>query len=150
MTTATINGVKNYYGPRHRHEGRMGQVRTAGTEKQLVLKFGGDTYTEVSFTLPAGATVTGNALVQVDEVFVIGGTTPNIAVGVSGSETTNYLALIPEASLEALGTYSIAPAGTLAINAPLAAAATVVIALEGDTTITGAGRATLTVPYRVI
>lgn len=150
MAIQTINGVKNYYGPKDRHAPVQGQVRTAGVEKQGVLTFTGENYGSVSFTLPAGAVVQGNVIVEVAEAFVVGGTTPNIAVGVEGTEATNYLALIPEASLEAVGTYSIAPAGTLAVNTPLAAAVTIKVALEGDTTVTSAGAAKVVFSYKVV
>lgn len=150
MAIETVNGVKNYYGPRDRHEARSGVVKTEGLRKEVSIAFTGANYSLVSMVLPAGATIVGNALVEIDEAFVIGGTTPNVAVGVSGSPATNYVALIPEASLEALGTYSIAPAGSLAVNTPLAAATTIVVGLEGDTTITAAGKARVTFTYQVM
>jgi hypothetical protein len=150
MAIELVNGVRNAYGPRNRHEATGGVVKTEGTVKEVEITFTGENYSLVSYPLPAGATIVGNALVEVDEVFVIGGTTPNIAVGVSGSPATNYVALIPELSLEALGTYSIASAGTLAVNTPLAAAATLVVGLEGDTTTTGAGKARVVFAYRVM
>lgn len=150
MAIETVNGVKNYYGPRGRHEAVAGQLGINGMVKQGVVTFTGENYTKVSFTLPAGAVLVGRAIVEVTEAFVIGGTTPNVAVGVSGSADTNYIALIPEASLEAIGTYAIATAGTLAENTPLAAAATIVVALEGDTTITAAGACKVVFEYKVV
>lgn len=150
MTIQVLNGVKNFYGPRNRFEATGGALKTEGAMKEAVVTFTGENYASVSLVLPAGATVVGNALVEVTEAFVIGGTSPNVAVGVSGSEATNYVALIPEASLEALGTYSIAPAGSLAVNTPLAAATTIKVALEGDTTITSAGQAKVVFRYQVI
>lgn len=150
MAIESVNGVKNFYGPRVRHEATSGIVKTEGTIKEVEIAFTGENYSLVSYILPAGASIVGNALVEVDEVFVIGGTTPNVAVGVSGTASTNYVALIPEVSLEAVGTYSIASAGTLAVNTPVAAATTIVVGLEGDTTITNAGKARVVFRYQVM
>lgn len=151
MAKETVNGVPNFYGPRHRHEGVQGAMSTIGAERELVVVFSGDTYLSVTGALPAGAMVTGNSMVEVVEVFALGGTTPVINVGVSGSEGTNRLAQISEAQAEAVGTYSIATAGTLAVNVPLAAAVVIKVALGGTTpTITSAGRAKLITPYRVL
>lgn len=151
MAKETQNGVANYYGPRHRHEGVQGQMSTIGAERQLVIHFSGDTYTTVTGSLPAGAVIVGNAVVEVVEAFNLGGTTPVINVGVSGSEGTNRLAQLSEAQAEALGTYSVASAGTLAVNTPLAAAATITVALGGTTpTIAGGGLAKVTIPYVAI
>lgn len=151
MAKETLNGVQNYYGPRHRHEGIPGRMPHMGAERELVIRFSGDTYLTLADLLPAGAMVTGNAIVEVEEVFALGGTTPVINIGVQGSEGTNRLAQISEAQAEAVGTYSIASAGTLAANAVLAADAQIRIALGGTTpTITSAGRAKLVIPYRVV
>lgn len=151
MAKETLNGVGNYYGPRHRHEGVQGVLPGAGAEKELVVLVAGDTYTYVTGSLPAGAVVVGNAVVEVTEAFALGGTTPTIALGVSGSEVTNFLAKLTEAQAEAVGTYSVASGGTLAVNTPTAAVSVLKVALGGTTpTITGAGRAKIVVPYRVI
>lgn len=151
MAKETVNGVSNFYGPRHRHEGVQGAMSTIGAERELVVVFSGDTYLSVTGALPAGATVVGNSIVEVVEVFALGGTTPVINVGVSGSEGTNRLAQLSEAQAEAVGTYSVASAGTLAVNTPLAAAVVIKVALGGTTpTITSAGRAKLITPYRVL
>lgn len=151
MAKETVNGVSNFYGPRHRHEGVQGAMSTIGAERELVVTFSGDTYLTVTGALPAGAMVTGNSMVEIAEVFVLGGTTPLLNVGVQGSEATNRLAQISEAQAEAVGTYSIASAGTLAVNVPLAAAVVIKVTLTGTTpTITSAGRAKLITPYRVL
>lgn len=151
-TQETINGVTNIYGPRaSRHEGVVGQHTTRDGERELVIWFDGTSYTYVSGTLPAGAVITENAIVEITEAFALGGTTPVINVGVSGTEGTNRLAQVSEAQAEAVGTYSIAPAGTLAKDTPLAAAVTLAVALGGTSpTITAAGKAKLVIRYRVI
>lgn len=144
-------GVYNYYGPRHRHEGVQGSMRTSSAERELVILVSGDTYLTVTGALPAGAMVTGNAMVEVTEAFVLGGTTPVINIGVQGTEGTNRLAQVSEAQAEAVGTYSIAPAGTLAVNAVLAADAVIKVALGGTTpTSTTAGKMKVVVPYKVV
>lgn len=152
MTVEVINGVKNYFGPKGRHEAAQGILNTDGMVKEGVIVFTGENYGLVSFSLPAGAAIVGKPLVEITEAFALGGTTPTINIGVSGSHGTNYLAEISEAQAEAVGTYaSAAPAGTLAVDAPLAAAATVVVALDGTTpTITAAGKCKVVFQYRVI
>lgn len=151
MTQQVINGVRNFYGQRHRHEGTVGQVRTAGVEKQLVITFAGDNYANLTFKLPKGAFVNGPVAIEIEEAFDLGGTSPTIQIGVQGSTGTNYLAEISEAQAEAVGTYTDASAGSLAANAVLTADTTIVIALGGTTpTITSAGKAKVVVPYVVI
>lgn len=138
MTRQVLNGVTNYYGPRTSFDGAGGSVARMGDERQYEVFIGGHDLTAASVQLPAGFTMTKNSLVEVQEAFNLGGTTPVINVGVSGSEGTNRVAQVSEAQAEAIGTYSIAPAGTLALNTPLAAAVTVTVAL-GGTTPTNAG-----------
>lgn len=151
MSKEVQNGVTNYYGPRNRYEGVGGVEASHNDQRFFVLDFGGADYLTAKGTLPAGTTVTGNALVEIREVFALGGTTPVINVGVQGSEGTNRLAQLSQAQAQALGTYSIASAGTLAVNTPLAAAVTIDIALGGTTpTITGAGKARLWIPIAAV
>jgi hypothetical protein len=151
MAAETINGVKNRYGPRTRHEGVAGTLSTRDDERALVIWFDGSDYDLVTHTLPAGAVMSENAIVEVTQAFVLGGTTPVINIGVSGTEGTNRIAQVSEAQAEAVGTYSIATAGTLAKDTPLAAAATIAVALGGTSpTITAAGKMKVVVRYRVI
>lgn len=151
MARELVNGVRVSYGPRDAYEGQAGTEATRDDRRYFVIDFSGKDYATASGTLPAGATIRGPALVEVREAFALGGTTPTINVGVSGSHGTNYLGELSEAQAEALGTYSVASAGTLAVNTPLAAAVTIVVALDGTTpTITGAGRARLIIPYETI
>lgn len=150
MAKELVNGVTAYFGPRTAYEGAGGTQATRDDRRYFVVDFSGESIRQgvVAGKLPAGATVRGPALLEVREAFVLTGTTPTIAVGVQGSPTTNYLALIPEASAEAVGTYSLASAGTLAVNTPLAAETTIVVALGGTSpVVTGAGRARLIIPY---
>lgn len=152
MATQVINGVKNAYGPRSRFEGVTGSMGTKDAERELVVFFDGANYTSVTATLPAGSVVSENAIVEVTEAFNLGGTTPTINWGVSGTETTNRLAQLSEAQAEAVGTYSVASAGTLAKDTPLAAAVTLKIALGGTTPtiVAGVGKCKISIRYRGI
>lgn len=151
MGAQTVNGVRNFYGPRSRFEGVQGSMHTQDDERALVIWFDGANYLQVTGTLPAGAVITENALVEIAEAFVLGGTTPVINIGKSGSEGTDRLAQMSQAQAQALGTYSIAPAGTLAKDTPLTAATTIKVALGGTSpTITSAGKLKLTIRYRVL
>lgn len=151
-TYATINGVKNIYGPRDgRFEGVAGTGATRDGERDFTVWFDGTSYSQVTGSLPAGAVISENALVEVTEAFNLGGTTPVINIGVSTTEGTNRIAQVSEAQAEAVGTYSIASAGTLAKDTPLAAAVTIKVALGGTSpTITAAGKMKVTIRYRVL
>lgn len=150
MARETVNGVPNFYGPRKRYEGLKGEEGRRNDLRELVVEFGGDSYSAVSFVLPKGATVVGNALVEINEAFVMTGTSPTILIGTT-TPATNYLATVTQAQAQALGTYSSASGGTLAVNTPLAADATITVSLGGTTpTVTGAGKLKLVIPYKLI
>lgn len=131
-------GVYNVYGPRKTDEGRAGDIRTAGVEKEMQLDFRGDSYDLVTATLPKGAKFLSATAVVV-EAFDLGGTTPTINVGTSGSAGTNYGIELSEAQAEAAGTvvYNSTGAGTWAN--PLAAATTVAVELDGTSPTVGSG-----------
>lgn len=140
-------GVYNVYGPRKTDEGRVGDINTAGVVKEMQIDFRGDTYEYVEGFLPAGAKVL-DAYAKVSEAFVLGGTTPTIAIGTSGSAPTNGVKLT-EAQAEATGVYALALAGTWA-NV-LAAATTVKVELGGTTpTVTSQGNASVVIRYVVV
>lgn len=106
-------------------------------------------YTGRNITLPAGVTVR-EVIAEVTEAFNLGGTTPTLNVGVSGSVATNRLAQLSEAQAEALGVYNLtsSAAGTLAANTPLAAQSTITIGLGGTTpTSTTVGKVVIYVKY---
>lgn len=95
--------------------------------------------------LPVGAVIV-QAIAQVKEVFVLGGTTPTISIGTQGSEATNGITL-SEAQAEAVGTVKPTLNGTWAN--PLAAETTVGIALGGTSpTVTSAGRVDILIEYK--
>lgn len=141
--------VYNFYGPRTRLEGNLGEVRTAGTIKEMVLEFKGDTYSFVSGKLPASAKPL-RFILNVESAFTLTGTTPALQVGTSGSEATNGFTL-SEANLEAAGTYvSTSFNGTW--GSELAAATTVAIVLSGtgSPTIAASGNARVILEYVLI
>lgn len=153
MAKETVNGVTNFYGPRGRFDNDEASLYGVGPIRSQVVYFDGVNYSQVSFKLPAGASLVGTPLVEIEEAFDLGGTTPVINVGVSGSTATNYAVQISEAQAEAIGTYlSAAPAGTLALTAaPLTAEATIVVALGGtNPTAAAKGKAKVMFQYRVI
>lgn len=151
MPKELVNGVTNFYGPTGRFDNQGGLIGTEGTVKEAVLYFSGENYTQQRLTLPAGAVLLHQAIVEVSEAFALGGTSPVINIGVLTTEGTNRIAQVSEAQAEAVGTYSIAHAGTLAANTPLTAATTIAVALGGTTpTITNAGAAKVVFSYRVV
>lgn len=141
------DGLDVHFGVRKANErANFGVTRMTGSEVEIVVYVqatdftsGTATYNGTTFSLPAGFTVRSVGA-EVLEVFNAGGTTPTMNIGVSGSHGTNYAVELSEAQLEALGNYNSTPAGTLAANAPLAAAQTLTVGLDGTSpTITGTG-----------
>lgn len=142
--------VNAHFGPRGTDDAG-GQVKTAGTIQELRFVLDGTMLSNQTLpltrqTIPAGSKVIDVTL-DVNEVFVIGGTTPTLDIGTDGSEGTNGVDF-SEAELEATGiTVETTRAGTW--NAELAAETTVNIALGGTTpTSTSAGSATVIIRYR--
>lgn len=150
------DGLRIHFGTRVSDEDAgFAETGAVGSFKEvaftlLATDFVAGVYTgNTNLTLPAGAAIHGNAQVEVVEAFVLGGTTPAFNIGVTSSEATNRICTISEAQAEAVGSYSIASAGTLAANTPLAAAATINVTLSGTSpTITTAGKLVLRVTYR--
>ena len=140
-------GVYNNYGPREVDEARFSQKTRNDSSLEVEIAFHGNDYAIVTGNIPAGANLRA-ATVDVIEAFVIGGTTPNVAIGTDGSAATNGV-LISEAILEAVGKADVfsAAAGTWA--ALLAANTAVAIELEGDTTITDVGHAVVKLYFDV-
>lgn len=140
-------GVNNVYGPRKTDEGRSGSIKTSGVVKELEIDFRGENYSVVSATIPAGAVVL-DGYAKVSEAFALGGTTPTLAIGTSGSAATNGVKLT-EAQAEATGTYDLTPAGTW--GSVLSAATTVAVELGGTSpTIGDGGNVKVVVRYVVL
>lgn len=146
-------GVKVVYGPRTANEPSMGRglpnsntkevrISLAGTDVQAGL----DVFDEV--ILPAGA-LPRRVVVEIEEVFVLGGTTPTILFGTETSEVTNGF-VVSEAQAEAAATYEITSfAGTWA--AALAADTAIGVALGGSTpTVTSAGVINVSIEYDLL
>lgn len=152
MARETVNGVTNFYGARNRYEGLKAEEGRRSDLREMVITFGGDSYSKVTFTLPKGATLVGQALVEINEPFNLGGTTPTILIG-GPTPATNFIATVSEAQAESAAgsTYSLASGGTLALNTPLTADTAITVSLGGTTpTATVAGKLKLVVPYKLI
>lgn len=130
----------------------VGAVLANSNEKELTFvldgeKFSGGVYQFVTTeALPAGS-VPIAAFVRVSEAFVLGGTTPTIQVGTSGTGAAAVFGSLAQANAQALGTYALTVTTT-----PLTSvtAGSLRVSLGGTTpTVTTAGRATVTVTYRI-
>lgn len=122
------------------------QITMTITGKQLTRDVAtGDAFL-VPIKLPVGA-VLGDVIVQVKQAFALGGTNPTILIGTQGSEVTNGF-VISEAQAEAIGTYNVTSTKTGTWASPIAAEATVGVALGGTTpTVTTVGRLDILVKY---
>lgn len=147
--TAGLN-VNNKYGPVPVPDIARGNIKTEGGYNEMTIELSGaninDNLTAVLNTLPAGIRFV-DFFVEVQEAFVVTGTTPALEVGTSGTEETNGFT-ISEAILEAVGVSAISTtfAGTWA--ATLAADTDVGIALSGTTpVVTSAGHARIVARY---
>lgn len=147
-------GVFNQYGARE-SGGSVGVERSDDSIHQLSINLTGSMLNPATIFVPPVVVPKGalfrRALLRVDEVFVVTGTTPTIEVGSSGSTATNGF-VITEAELETVGTKALTSAGVgtwaFASTTGLTAAAEVAIAKEGDTAVAaGSGKATLTLEY---
>lgn len=138
--------VHTQYGART-DKGPEGVVGTCGIENQASWEFtGADVGASTRFnrwliapSLPAGAIIKSIVL-KTKEAFVLGGTTPQVAIGTDTTESTNG-ALISESQLENLGSYVLAAIGTWA--SPLASATAVDVALVGSA---ATATTTITIP----
>lgn len=151
-TWTNADGLVVGYGPNFVDYDSVGAVLTDSNEKELTFvldgeKFSGGVYNFVSTeAIPVGA-VPVSAFVRVSEVFALGGTTPTIQIGTSGTGAAAVFGSLSEANAEALGTYALSVTAT-----PLTAttAGNLRVSLGGTTpTVTSAGRATVTVVYRI-
>ena len=148
--SAGIN-VSNHYGPRTSGQ-TSGVIKTEGAKNTLSITVKAADVGVALFQapdIPAGSLITG-AYVKVKEAFALGGTTPTIDFGTSGSTATNNVEL-SEAQAEATGTYDIFSTAKGTWAASLVAATTVAIALGGSTpTKTAAGELEVVIEYFAI
>ena len=142
-------GVSNHYGERH-SGGAIGHVKTEGAYKEMSMDITGEMLNNTfrpELILPAGSLPVA-VFIDVSEAFVLGGTTPTILVGTSGSEVTNGC-VVSESIAEAIATTDISATLTGTWAASLAAATTVDVTLGGTspTATDGTGVARLVVRY---
>lgn len=144
--------VHNHYGQRKVGK-TVGDLETDGSLRELVIDLDASMVSAAGFPLIAPTLLAGsrviNVFAEVQEAFVLGGTTPAIEVGTEGSEVTNGFT-ISETIAEALGTYSLTSAlsGTWAGATGLVADTILGIALTGGTpTITAAGKMRIVIQY---
>ena len=147
-------GVFNFFGPRKVGEENIGIVKTEGAYNELIIDVDGAFINKVITDgtsknlaigkLPAGIKIK-EVILEVDTVFVVGGTSPTFLVGTEGSEATNGVSFT-EAQAEAVGTVvNTTFAGTWA--AKLAAETQVGFALGGTTPTLSGGKARIIIRY---
>lgn len=122
-------GVYNNYGPRETDEGRYSEKKRTDSQLEVEIAFHGDDFDTVTGVIPAGAKLRA-ATVDILEAFAVGGTSPTINIGTSGSAATNGVG-ISEAQAEALGKKDISGDINGTWAAILAADTTVAIELGG-------------------
>lgn len=147
------SNVHNQFGPRS-IEGTIGVNKIEGMREELVFDVTGRFFNEIPdglipFVLPAGAVIK-EVFIDVEDVFVVTGSTPTLLIGTNGSEVTNGF-VVSEAILEATGSANLTAtlAGTWDNEVPLAANTVIGMALggTGDPAVTSAGKARITVSF---
>lgn len=146
-------GVNNFYGARDTGTS-VGVSKTIDNAEQLVIAFTANSLQDgflPPVVVPRGA-LFRRAILRVDEVFTLTGTTPTLIFGSLGSEATNGI-VITAAELGTVGTKVTASTGTgtwsQTSTTGVAVAARVGKALGGTTpaVTVGAGKATLIIEY---
>lgn len=143
-------GVATFYGPRTALEGLGGDLKIDGAVQQKVLEFGGKNLTDgaplLTTIIPQNALVT-NVYADVEEAFVLGGTTPSIAIGTTGTATVNGV-VINEATAEAKGVTDITSTKQGTWGSSFAVDTAISVLLDGTTpTATDAGRVKVVIEY---
>lgn len=146
-------GVSNHYGARSTG-GSVGVEDVDGASFVLSVNLTGDmlngTYVP-PVVVPKGA-LFRRAVLRVDEAFVIGGTSPTVRIGASGSVSTNGIVLT-EAELENVGTKVPAStgAGTWAVGSSTGTTAAARVAFDmggtSPTATAGTGKAVLVLEF---
>lgn len=147
-----VENVRNQFGPRDTG-GTVGVLKVEGMDEELVIDFDAEYFNDGyvgarNFVLPAGA-VLKEVYVDIEEVFVMTGTTPTLKVGTAGSEATNGFT-ITEAQLESLNSANVTSTltGTWTAGTPLQANTTIGFVLAGTTpAITDVGKARITIKF---
>lgn len=146
--------VSNHYGPRTTGKSN-GVIGTEGAMNELTLHLDGKVVSDEEFALyvkpflPAYCRIE-DVYLEVEEVFVLGGTSPVVNVGTDGSETTNGIE-ITESQLETVGVYDLTStlAGTWAAAGGITAETTLGIVMDGTspTSDETAGKAKVVIRY---
>lgn len=146
-----VTQVSNHFGPRDTGK-TNGITNSDGFMRELTLDLDGEVVGDEAYALtvlpklPAGSIVQ-DVFLEVEEAFVLGGTTPAVEVGTEGTEATNGVTLT-EAQLEAVGTYDVTAALSGTWAAGFAAETTLGLALSGTSpTVTDAGKARVVIRY---
>lgn len=146
-------GVNNYYGARNTG-GSVGVEDQDGSSLVVSVNITGDMLNGSYLppvVLPKGALFRRAAL-RVDEAFVIGGTSPTVRIGATGSVGTNGIVLT-EAELENVGTKVPAStgAGTWAVGSSTGTTAAAKVAFDmggtSPTATAGVGKAVLILEF---
>lgn len=141
-------GVSNHYGARDSGQ-TAGVVKTEGVKSQMSIQVDAADIGSALFSSPAlpADCLPVAVFFKVSEAFALGGTTPTILVGTSGSEVTNGC-VVSEAQAEAVGIYDISGTLTGTWAARLAALTSIGIVLGGSTpTVGAAGKAEVIIEY---
>ena len=155
VSTTQVRAVHNHYGP-WTEVSPDGILLTDGSRNEYSWEITGadlqnaaqaDRWLVIP-TLPKNAIIE-KAVVEVKEVFALGGTTPTINFGTNGSETTNGIS-ITQAQAQALGVFNVTTFnGTW--GSALTADTSVNVALGGTSpTVTSAGRVRIVVTATVL
>lgn len=146
-------GVSNFFGPRNTG-GSVGVEESDTSRHRLSISITGEmlngSYVP-PVVIPKGAKFE-NAILRIDEAFVIGGTTPTVQFGAAGSVATNGIVLT-EAEMETVGTKVPASTGAgtwaQASTTGTTAAAKVAFALGGTSPTVDAtvGKGTLILTF---
>lgn len=147
-----VENVRNQFGPRD-VGGTLGVNKVEGIKEELVFDFTGEYFNDDfignrDFVLPAGAVITA-VYMDVEEVFVTGGTFTALDIGTATTEATNGFS-VTSGQLEALGSVNLTSAlsGTWDAEAPLAANTTINFVLTGaGASLTDAGKARFTILF---
>lgn len=146
-------GVNSHYGPRGTEAGVAsgGEVHGSGVIREAVVyitgeDFGDGTTFDTQKIIPAGSKLI-DAYAEVSEVFALGGTSPTINVGTSGSAATNRAIRLTEANAETAGQY-YEGSGAGTFTSVLSADTTVAVEMGGTSpTVTSEGKAKVVIRY---
>lgn len=147
-----VENVHNQFGPRD-VGGTVGVLKVEGMEEELVIDFTGEYFNEDfigarDYVLPAGAVIK-NVYMDVEEVFVTGGTFTALDIGTKETEATNGFS-VSDTQLEATGSVNLTSAlsGTWDSEAPLAANTPIGFVLTGaGASLTNEGKARITIQF---